>query len=64
MVFQWILIELMNQNLGGATADIMSKTSTLTKREMEFEINQFVQICDTIIDILKFGRKKHNQLCM
>lgn len=42
----------------------MSKTSTLTKREMEFEINQFVQICDTIIDILKFGRKKHNQLCM
>ena len=54
----------MNQNLGGASADIMSKTANLTKKEIDEEINQFLQICDTIIDILKFGKKKYNHLCM
>lgn len=50
----------MNQNLGGATPEILSQNANISKKEREYEINQFGQILDTIIDIVKFGHKKYN----
>ena len=54
-VYQWILIEMMNQNLGGTIAT--------EGKDREADIDLFVQVCDILIDILTLGKKKYQKVC-
>lgn len=63
--FHHILVELINQNLGGLTNESYNKLIDENSPFLQDELNSFTQILDTVLKLVSLpkSQKKFQQIC-